>query len=775
MVIKTKNIVLGDYFRFTLITNKLIRLEYSESGKFEDSPTQIVLNRDFGEVDYELIKKEDHLEIITDYFHLYYKYGPFSSSNLYIDVKYNFSNYHNRWHYGSVPETLKGTTRTLDFVDGAIELEEGIISKNGFALLDDSNSFLLDEKGDPVPRKFKEIDLYFFAYGRNYLEALKDYFRLTGSIPLLPRYALGNWWSRYWKYTEKEYLDLMHRFKDEGIPLSVSVIDMDWHLTNIPERFGSGWTGYTWNKELFPDPKRFLSKLHELGLHVTLNVHPADGIRAFEEQYPIVAEKLGLNQELEEPAKFNIADPDFRKVYFEDVHHPLEEKGVDFWWIDWQQGTESGQEGLDPLWLLNHYHYLDVQRKNKNDIILSRYAGPGSHRYPVGFSGDTIISWESLDFQPYFTATASNIGYTWWSHDIGGHMLGCRDDELALRWVQFGVFSPINRLHSSSSAFTGKEPWRYNDIVYPSMKRFLRLRHALIPYLYTINVLSHEEGLPLIQPMYYHHAMEEEAYQVPNQYYFGTEMVVAPITKKSDSVLKAGETIVWLPKGYWYDFFTGKRYKGGTKLKVFREITEMPVLVKQGGIIPLDENVMETKGEALPETIHWRIFPGKSNSFTLTEDHGNKRALTTLTLNWDEKTVKLEVSGETSILPKGRKHFISIFAVDGIETVEMLQHHPHITHLEYDEKNNILQFQLTEWHESIEITLKNLAEIKEQDIHEELFRRLDIAEIPYKLKDQLWNEFKSTIDNLQFLSKLNNIENRKLADSIFELLYIKNS
>src|SRR5690606_17182048 len=131
MVIKTKNIVLGDYFRFTLITNKLIRLEYSESGKFEDSPTQIVLNRDFGEVDYELIKKEDHLEIITDYFHLYYKYGPFSSSNLYIDVKYNFSNYHNRWHYGSVPETLKGTTRTLDFVDGAIELEEGIISKNG--------------------------------------------------------------------------------------------------------------------------------------------------------------------------------------------------------------------------------------------------------------------------------------------------------------------------------------------------------------------------------------------------------------------------------------------------------------------------------------------------------------------------------------------------------------------------------------------------------------------------------------------------------------------
>jgi len=775
MGIGSKNIVQGDKYRFTLITDKLIRLEYSERGKFEDSPTQIVLNRNFGEVDFEVVEKGDHLEIITDYFHLYYKKGPFSSGNLYIDVKYNFSAYHNRWHYGSVPETLKGTTRTLDFCDGAVELEEGIISKNGFAVLDDSRSFILDDEGNPAPRKFQEIDLYFFAYGRNYLEALKDYYRLTGAVPLLPRYALGNWWSRYWKYNEKEYLDLMQRFKDEGIPLSVSVIDMDWHITDVPERFGSGWTGYTWNKDLFPDPKRFLAKLHELGLHVTLNVHPADGIRAFEEKYPVVAERLGLNQELEEPAKFNLADPDFRKVYFEEVHHPLEDEGVDFWWIDWQQGTESGQEGLDPLWLLNHYHYQDLQRKNKHDIILSRYAGPGSHRYPVGFSGDTIISWKSLDFQPYFTATASNIGYTWWSHDIGGHMKGRRDDELSMRWVQFGVFSPINRLHSSSSAFTGKEPWRYNDIVYHAMKRFLRLRHALIPYLYTMNVLTHEDGLPLILPMYYYHPTEEEAYQVPNQYYFGTEMIAAPITKKSDPVLKTGETLVWLPEGNWYDFFTGKRYKGGTTLKVFREITEMPVFVKAGGIIPLDDKVMETKGDYLPETIRWVIFPGKSNRFTLIEDQGGKRARTVLSLDWETKTLKIEIKGEKSILPRRRKHVISIMAAEGKETVKMLQDHPFISQLNYDEKNKTLNFQLTEVQDSIDVWMPNLAETAEQNVHEDIFRRLDIAEIPYDLKDRLWKDFETTSDVLKFLSKLNYVENRKLAESLFELLYIKNS
>ncbi len=91
-------------------------------------------------------------------------------------------------------------------------------------------------------------------------------------------------------------------------------------------------------------------------------------------------------------------------------------------------------------------------------MTFSRYAGPGSHRYPVGFSGDTVISWASLDFQPYFTATAANIGYGWWSHDIGGHIFGVKDDELATRWLQLGVFSPVLRLHSSSEPFRRRSP-----------------------------------------------------------------------------------------------------------------------------------------------------------------------------------------------------------------------------------------------------------------------------------------------------------------------------
>ena len=132
---------------------------------------------------------------------------------------------------------------------------------------------------------------------------------MTGSTPLLPRYALGNWWSRYWPYTSDEYLDLIDRFETEKIPLSIGVLDMDWHITDIPARFGSGWTGYSWNRNLIPNPEQLLQQLHARKLKLSLNVHPADGIRAYEEAYPRVAKRLGLNVELEEPAIFDFLIP----------------------------------------------------------------------------------------------------------------------------------------------------------------------------------------------------------------------------------------------------------------------------------------------------------------------------------------------------------------------------------------------------------------------------------------------------------------------------------
>ena len=124
------------------------------------------------------------------------------------------------------------------------------------------------------------IYTYFFGYGRDYFKAIHDFYQLSGAVPMLPKYVLGNWWSRYWKYTEESYMELLTRFEQLDIPFSVVVMDMDWHLVDIPEKFGKGWTGYTWNREFFPEPKRFLDWLHEHNYRITLNLHPADGVRA---------------------------------------------------------------------------------------------------------------------------------------------------------------------------------------------------------------------------------------------------------------------------------------------------------------------------------------------------------------------------------------------------------------------------------------------------------------------------------------------------------------
>jgi len=231
------------------------------------------------------------------------------------------------------------------------------------------------------PREGDRVDIYVFAYGHDYQAALDAFYAVSGRPPVLPRWALGNWWSRYHRYSADDYLALLDRFDGEGVPFSVAVIDMDWHrVDSVPPQYGSGWTGYTWERSLFPDPEGFLADLHRRGLRVTLNVHPADGVRAFEDAYPAMAEAVGRDPGDDAPVAFDITDRAFLEAYLDVLHHGLEAQGVDFWWLDWQQGQYSRIAGIDPLWMLNHFHFLDSGRGDRRPLTFSRYAGPGSHR-----------------------------------------------------------------------------------------------------------------------------------------------------------------------------------------------------------------------------------------------------------------------------------------------------------------------------------------------------------------------------------------------------------
>lgn len=716
------NVFQGEKYRFTLLNAHVIRLEYAEKGEFVNLASQCVLNRqpattykqvatvdgqavvsdkrtitsdrqpeksNMQEAATEFSYKETdtQLEISTKYFHLYYlKEQDFSAQSLYVDFKFNYAVYRSRWYYGDKIETLGGTIETIDELNGSADLGDGLISYYGYSVLDDSNTALIAPNGEIVARPKEHKDLYIFAYGHDYLAAIQFFYELAGHTPLLPRYALGNFWSRYWPYTTESYQALIDKFNDYGIPFSVAIIDMDWHTTNIPSRFGSGWTGYTWNKKLIPEPTKLLNYLHQKGLAVALNDHPAAGIRASEEQYLKVAKRLHLDASKEEAAVFDFNSKDYREAFFAEIYRPLEKQGVDFWWIDWQQGNVSSIPGLTPLWLLNHYNYVDIKEQGKDPLILSRYAGPGSHRYPIGFSGDSIASWQSLDFQPYMTATSSNIGYTWWSHDIGGHMHGVQNNELTLRWLQFGVFSPINRLHSSNSPFFRKEPFNYDKETQDTMIKFLRLRHELVPYLYTANYLTAKEGKPLILPLYYKQQDEYRAYQYKNTYYFGSELLVAPITSPSDKATHLAKVKTYLPKGSWLDIFTNDYYEGDVEISLFRDSSTIPVFAKAGAIIPTEPFAKANSLFELPKVIEWQIYPGASNTYKLIETKVQKKVradkessasegaykseaanehdvtYTIAKYDYDKGEFSIEVHDPLHILPKDRQHYFTFNA-----------------------------------------------------------------------------------------------------------------
>lgn len=751
-----ENQVIGERYRITMLSEGLIRLEYCEDGCFEDQPTQMVWYRDFPKTDFRLLKTKDGIEIHTSRIQLIYNEKEFSKNGLSIQVKGNLSAYHSIWRFGEPVSDLKGTARTLDEADGAVQLDHGVISRFGYSLLDDSRSQVISADGWVKPRKKGIQDLYFFGFGHDYKEALDAFYALCGKTPMLPRYALGNWWSRFYPYTERTYLELMDRFDKEEIPFTVAVIDTEWHLTNIDPQYGSGWTGYTWNREYFPDPARFLGALHQKGMHTALNIHPAEGVKAHEEMYEDMARAMGVDAESKDPVNCDLTDPKFVENYFEYLHHPREKEGVDFWWIDWQQGTSSKVEGLDPLWILNHYHFLDNGREGKRPMTFSRYAGPGSHRYPVGFSGDTIITWESLDFQPYFTANASNVGYGWWSHDIGGHMLGYKDDELAARWTQLGGYSPILRLHSSRSEFNGKEPWRFKKEAELAMKEALRQRHRMIPYLYSMNYRSYKDNLPLCCPMYYEHPEEKGAYFQKNEYYFGSELIVAPITSPRIRGINMARVNAWLPEGRWYDISTGMIYDGGRTLTMYRDLTSIPVLAKAGGILPTTEEIHSHQAVNNPASLHVFVYAGADGSFTLYEDdnetcgyQGGACVKTRMEYQEGPKEAVFTIEparGECSLIPLRRSWQVELtgFLEEASKEVQVMVEDSlldsSVFQAEYCSRKQAVKVSLPELEVGKKIRIRLRTELRSEKNHCEdvIFNFLDQAEIGFVLKDEIF-------------------------------------
>ncbi|MGE5601457.1 MAG: TIM-barrel domain-containing protein, partial [Nitrososphaerales archaeon] len=428
--------------------------------------------------------------------------------------------------------------------------------------------------------------------------------------------------------------------------------------------------------------------LHAQGLRTALNLHPAEGIWPHEAQYEDMARFMGQDPATGEPVRFDLADPRFVEGYFAILHHPMEAEGVDFWWLDWQQGERMGHsrqavaEVMDPLWWLNHLHFYDLGRDGKKrPLVFSRWGGLGNQRYPIGFSGDSWVTWATLEFQAYFTATASNVLCGWWSHDIGGHCSGVEEPELYARWVQLGTLSPILRLHSTKNPFHDRRPWGNGADAFRVAREAMQLRHMLIPYLYSMAWRMTRDSIPLVTPLYYWQPEREEAYRCPNQFYFGSELLVAPFVTPRQPETNLSRHTVWLPPGDWFDFDTGEHFAGDRTVTIYGTLDDIPVFVRGGGLVPLGQRV-GWGGVDNPSELTVYIFPGADGAFTLYEDDGDAQAylhgdyaLTHFSQAWGgrELTFKIaKVDGNPVHVPAGRTYRLVLRGVRRPDELRLL-------------------------------------------------------------------------------------------------------
>ena len=652
------NIIQGEKYRFTVLTPRLIRMEYSETGEFEDRLTTLVINRKTDKVDFKLKEDKKYIEITTSYFRLtYQKNKPFYSGKIDTmkNLKVELLNTDRIWYYGH-PEIRNygAPSNSLDDSKGKLKLKKGLYSVDGFASINDSSD-IVTEDFKIIKRDKDVIDIYLFMYLKDFAQCLKDYYLITGSPSLIPRYALGNWWSKNEEYNDILLKDLIDDFKSKEIPLSILLLDKKWHLNEYKNKKYD--SGFTWNRTLFSNPNKMIDYLHKNGIRLGLNINPLEGILPYEDSYEILSRTLEKKDDI---LLFNVLDDKVIELYFEILIHPLDNMGVDFFWIDCDTKNENNNAILD------YYHENDMKRDYKRrPMLLSRNVTEAPHRYPVLYSGKTIVSWDTLRMIPFYNSSASNIGVSYWAHDIGGYYKGTEDNELYTRYVQLGVFSPILKFGADEGKYYKREPWKWSIKTYSIVKNYLQLRHRLIPYLYAEAYKYHKYGMPMVMPIYYKFPEMYDDINYRNGYYFGTELFISPIVNKKDYIMNRSIHKFFLPDGMWYDFVTGKKFPGGKNYISFFKEEDYPVFAKAGSIITLgnNENINDTTP---PKDMEIQIFPGRSNTYHLYEDDGvsdlykkNYYLLTEIDYNYmpNNYTVIIRpIDGKKGIVPDNRNY-----------------------------------------------------------------------------------------------------------------------
>jgi len=537
---------------------------------------------------------------------------------------------------------IGGYTREVqDVQDQRAPLHAGLLRTSGWYLLDDTSTAILTSPTTAVARPSHigpYQDGYFFAYGHDYDLALRDFAQLSGPAPLLPEWTFGPWFSEYYPYSASDYKDdLIPAFRDHDTPVDGLSIDTDW-------KGGDDWNGWEWNSTLFPDPTAFLSWAAGQGLHVVLNIHPSIDSTdpRFPEAQQIAGGKLtaptgGCEFYRQSPTcyVFDWGDPNQAKAYFW-LQEPFLQQGVSAFWLDWCcDASTVSTLGLTPDSWINQLYAQDMIASGRRGFVLSRigsgiydensYTGDidvpatgawSDHRNAIAFTGDADSDFTTLAFEVKLTpAEGAAIGEPYISNDIGGYTGDELPDDLYVRWIQMGTFSPIMRLHSDHG---NRLPWEYDAAAEVAAERFMRLRESLVPYLYETAEEAHGEGLPMAREVELDWPDQPDALKATDEWMLGDSLLVAPIYTPGTTATRS----VWLPPGEWTDFFTGQTITGPRTVNVTDGFDTAPVWVRAGGIVTLAPP-MEHLGARPVDPLNIRVAPGSPGTASLYEDAGD--------------------------------------------------------------------------------------------------------------------------------------------------------
>ena len=726
LVPQNKYIIKGKTYRFTLLTPRLIRIEYSKTGVFEDRATSLVINRTFDDFNFTLGGEEPSLIISTEYYTLTYaKERPLASNS----IRLTLNGTDREWYPGHKEVRNVGSIGySLDDISGNNSKNgKGLYSLDGFCVLDDGKNMVIDNEMF-MPRDKDTVDLYIFAYRSDLGLCLQDYFNLTGYPPMIPRYALGAWWYKNDRYNMYEIDNTIKNFNDNKIPISVFLLGNSWHNSTNPFSYDNTLFDVNAIKGYYRDKKQ------KFGL--TINPELPMSIND-----PLFQNIMGYMPTDKKTVSFIPLSNNAVSAYFNVIVGQLMDSGIKIFNIDYYNPND-----LYNTFLFNHYHYV-IANLVERGVILSRNAGVAPHRYPVIYSGKTLVSWDTLKKLAFYNNNASNLGVSWFAHAIGGYFGGIEDDELYIRYIQFGVFNPIFILAGEAGKYYKREPWRWNQIKLSVIRDFMQLRNKLVPYIYNEGYIYHKFGVPMIQPLYYRYPKIYDEPNYVNQYFFGSRIMISPIIKRKNDEMNRVVQRVFIPSGIWYDYSSGKKFVGNKYYVGFYKDEDYPIFIKEGSIIPMSLD-MDTNN---PKNMEIQIFPAENGlygSYELYEDDGisvnigkNNYLITKMNLDKVDDGYKFTIARKEGNFNLPNRNYLlrfrnmkspdKVLIMNGTNQVEGT--------FEVEKNDLIVRIDDASVYAKIEVTVvgKSLEIETISDINEEMKGILDDLEFRTVLKEQI--------------------------------------